>query len=168
MIDYDYGVSLDILKSECLEDYQGFRNHKDIRRWCRQTNLIDELEQDQWFARQSADPTIQMFEVLDDAGALVGVCGLTDINHHCQRAEFSLYIEKDCQGVGLGLAALRTLIEFGFKDLNLNMRWGETVGDNPGARVFEKAGFQKTGYRPCFYYKDGEFQDSHIYCLLRA
>ena len=167
MIKYSHGVALGPLQRANLELYRGARNTPAIMRWCRQKSLVDEAQQAKWFEAQSADPTIEMFEVVAGTGLSVGVCGFTDIDHHCQRAEFSLYLFPDMQGLGFAEPALRTLVKFGFDELNLNMIWGETVGDNKAQGIFEEVGFEKTGMRPCFYYKDGNFQHSYIYCLLR-
>jgi RimJ/RimL family protein N-acetyltransferase len=71
-------------------------------------------------------------------------------------------------GHGYGTKALKTLIHFGFTELNLNMIWGETVGDNMAQIIFTTCGFEKTGYRPDLYWKDGAFRDSLIFCLRRA
>lgn len=167
MIDYGHCVKLGPLCEEHLDSYREARNDRRIWRWCRQKSLIDEMSHEAWFEAQSADPTIEMFEVLDTADELVGVCGLTDINHHAQRAEFSLYIMPEHHGNGYAEGALRTLVNFGFKELNLNMVFGETVGENPAEALFEKVGFIHTGFRPSYYFKDGAYQDSHLWCLLR-
>lgn len=165
MIDYDYGVYLGTLSN--LHTYRAARNDPRIWRWCRQKSLIDPEQHQRWYEAQSADPTIEMFEIVAYDKGPVGVCGLTDINHHAQRAEFSLYIFPDQQGSGFAEAALKTLVNFGFRELNLNMIYGETVGDNPAQALFDKVGFVNTGFRPSFYFKDGAYQDSHIWCLLR-
>lgn len=167
MIDYGFGVILGPLQFGNLEFYRTERNLPEIRRWCRQRHLISLDDQEDWYERQRLDPTIQMFEVIAPGGILAGVCGLTDIDHINQRAEFSLWIATHEQGQGLGEAALKTLCSYGFMELNLNMIWGETVGVNPGAQMFERCGFLQTGYRPSFYFKEGEWKDSYIYCLLR-
>lgn len=168
MIDYDYGVGLRPLQWANRNLYRQARNDERIRRWCRQHNLIDERQQDAWFEAQSKDPTIEMLEIVDDMEQPVGVCGFTDINHLWQRAEFSLYVMPGHQGKGCGRMALRTLVRWGFEELNLNMIWGETVGNNPAEVTFEQVGFEHTGYRPAMYYKEGKWQDSQIWCLLRS
>jgi RimJ/RimL family protein N-acetyltransferase len=169
MIGYDYGVVLGPLQRENLAVYRDWRNHINIRRWCRQKGLIDEQKHEAWFARQSDDPTIEMFEIWDAKEKnLVGVCGLTDIDHFNQRAEFSLYIGPEWHGHKLGKMALQTLVHFGFYEMGLNMIWGETIGDNPAQKVFEDVGFKQTGHRPAMYYKEGSWQTSYLWCLLRG
>jgi len=163
MIDYDYGVKLLPVDSANLETHRANRNHPAIRKWCRQRGLIDEIDQEKWFVRQSESPSISMFEIWDRN--LVGVCGLTDVDPYNRRAEFSLYIAPGHQGSGRGYKSLKTLCEFGFKDLGLEIIWGETIGKNPAAKMFKRVGFSCTGYRPRFYFKEGKYHDSDIYCI---
>ena len=171
MIDYVFGVSLSTLKEENLEKYRLARNSPAIYRWCRQIGLISEIDQKNWFIRQNSDPKIQMFEINAPANkksGLVGVTGLTDIDLINGRAEFSLYIMPEFQGLGLADPALKTIFKFGFNTLNLNSIWGETFDGNIAASVFEKLGMKKDGYRREFYYKEGQYIGATIYSLLRS
>lgn len=168
MIDYGIGgISLWPLSEERLEAYREARNDYRVRRWCRQRHLIEEKQQREWYERQSKDPSIVMLEARLYLTHPVGVCGLTDIDPYNQRAEFSLYVYPSEQGQGYGSSILKTLVNYGFSDLNLNMIWGETVGENKAMKMFRDVGFVETGFRPSFYYKDGQFHDSHIFSMLR-
>jgi diamine N-acetyltransferase len=157
---------LSALEVRNLELYRQNRNNPEIMKWCRQRAPISEYEQELWYERQAEDPSIQMFQVNKSCNDQpVGVCGLTSIDHVNRRAEFSLYIFADQQGNGYGERALRTLVDYGFNELNLNMIFGETVGENPATAMFEKVGFVNTGYRPAFYYKGGEYHNSYMFCI---
>lgn len=164
MISYGYGIELGPLRWDNIECYRVNRNDEAIRRWCRQRGLIDEISQRDWYVKTVEDPHVSMFEILSE-NQQVGVCGLTDINLYNRRAEFSLYINVNRQGRGYSVPALKTLCRHGFDDLNLNLIWGETVGNNPAEKIFKKCGFTSTGYRPSFYYKDGKYHDSNIYVV---
>jgi RimJ/RimL family protein N-acetyltransferase len=109
-----------------------------------------------------------MFSVIAENGDFVGVCGLTSIDHINSRAEFSLYISPSEHGKGHGKAALRTLVDHAFNDLNLNCVWGETFAGNPAAKMFESVGFKKEGERRAFYYRDGEYITASLYSMLRG
>lgn len=167
MIDYGYGVALGPLQEENLMVYAGERNDERIRKWCRQIGVLSDLDQDDWYERQHNDPSIRMFEVvLEDT--TIGVCGFTDISHVHQRAEFSCYIFAEDQGRGYGEAALRTLFQFGFLDLNLNRIWGETFDGNPALNMFtKKLGMEIEGTRREFYYGGGRFIDCYLVSLAR-
>jgi RimJ/RimL family protein N-acetyltransferase len=171
VIDFGHGVALGPLDSEHLEQARRWRNNYEIRRWCRQNALISDFDQGQWYERQAKDPSIKMYSILKLYGEekirwyIIGVCGLTSIDLWNRRAEFSIYIGPENKGQGLGAKALKTLVDHGFSDLNLNTIWGETVGENPAQKMFEKIGFQKEGTRKEFYFKNGEYRDSHLYSL---
>ena len=99
----------------------------------------------------------------------VGVCGLTDIDYPNSRAEFSCWISPDFQRFGYATSALKTLFVHGFFDLNLNQIWGETFDKNPALSLFtEKLKMAYDGTRRRFYFRDGEYIDSHLVSLLRS
>lgn len=97
--------------------------------------------------------------------AMVGVCGLTSIDLHNRRAEFSLYIAPALHGQGFGRKGLELLLTHGFKNLGLNVIWGEVFDGNPAAKLFRRLGFVKEGTRREFYFRDGKFIDAHIVSL---
>ena len=169
MIDSQFGVYLGPLKLDNLSIYQSWRNDPDIYRWCRQTSVINDAQQVEWYDRVSGDPAIKMFEIILIGSVLdpVGVCGLTSIDHVNQRAEFSLYIGPEYAGSGYGESALKTLLSHGFNDLNLNLIWGESFDGNPAIKMFAKVGFVQEGTRRKFYFKQGNFIDAHLFSITK-
>jgi len=147
------------------------RNNEAIRKWCRQVGLIDDLQQENWLRKISSDPTIRMYSIKDigkTKSYIVGVCGLTDIDHINQRAEFSCYIFPEVQGNGYATKALEVLFRHGFNDLNLNIIWGETFEGNPAYKLFiNKLGMKHEGSRCQFYFKNGKFIDAYLVSISR-
>lgn len=148
---------------------RSWRNDHDVWRWCRQNDLISDAAQLRWFENQDQDRTIKMYKIMaafktaDMPPPLpVGVCGLTSIDATNRRAEFSLYIAPNYKGLKLGAGALRCLLTHGFKNLGLNLIWGEVFAGNPALQTFADLGFKKDGIRREFYFRDGEFIDSHL------
>lgn len=151
-----------------------WRNDWRVWRWCRQSDLISDAEQADWFQRQHKDPTIKMYGIAasdeekpPEEGKLVGVAGFTSIDHFNKRAEFSLYVNPKRHGMTLGQNALRVLLGHGFGNLGFNVIYGETFDGNPAAKLFEKIGLVKEGTRRQFYWKDGNYVDAHLYSLTR-
>lgn len=144
-----------------------WRNDWRIWRWCRQNDLISDVEQQDWFRKQSADAKIRMYAICSkgkdaegkEQDLIVGVAGFTDIDWLSRTAEFSLYIAPDCQGGGLGKAALQVLVQHGVDNLNLRWIYGEVLTGNPALAAFEEAGFFRTGHKPGRYFKDGAYLD---------
>lgn len=164
MIDYGYGVKLGPIDKKDCERLRAWRNDPQIYKWCRQNDLISDVQQLQWFERQAHDPTIKMFMVRYREDA-VGVCGLTSIDLYNRRAEFSLYVDPALHRKGIGRKALQTLLAYGFDALGLNSIWGESFTDNPAMKMFEEIGMHKDGIRPEFYFKEGRFIDAHLFSI---
>jgi RimJ/RimL family protein N-acetyltransferase len=165
-------ITLELLPvdSTDLEQLRSWRNDHRIWRWCRQSDLISDVEQKAWFERQAKDPTIRMYKAVRAVGShveTVGVCGLTSIDQMNRRAEFSLYVAPELHKQGLGAKILALLLQHGFLNLGLNVIWGETFDGNPAWKMFEKLGFEKEGIRRQFYFKGGRFIDAHLYSITR-
>lgn len=166
MIDFGFGVSLGTISKSHLEKLRKWRNCQEISQWCRQYDLISDFQQDNWFAKINSDSTIKMYTVTDHA-QVVGVCGLTSIDWHNRRAEFSLYIGPEHHQKGHGKAALKTLLMHAFNNFGLHLIWGETFEGNIAYKMFESLGFVWEGTRRDFYYKNGNFIDAELYSIKR-
>ncbi len=152
---------------ECLRTWRN--NHK-IWQWCRQDDVISDIDQERWFERQSSDPTIRMYVItirVDTHKTQVGVCGFTSIDQLNRRAEFSLYIGPEHQQRGFGREALKVLLQHGFLNLGLEQIWGESFEGNPAMKIFDELGFSRDGVRRDFYFKDGHFVNAHLFSILR-
>lgn len=158
-------MNLKPLDEKYKYEIRDWRNDPSIRRWCRQSDLISDQEQDRWFRSQDNDQSIKMYSIFshDD---LVGVCGFTSIDRLCRRAEFSLYIAPKYQRAGLAKKALKTLFTHGFMTQNLNVIWGESFDGNPAIGLFLGLGMKQEGTRRAFYFKDGAFTDAHLFSIL--
>lgn len=161
-------LSLEPLDSTDLGLCRAWRNQWEVWRWCRQTDLISDVEQVEWYRRQAADPSVRMYKVIAttaDTTAPVGIAGFTSIRPVHRSAEFSLYIAPKVQRQGFGRRALALLIDHGFSNLAFNMIWGETFVDNPASSIFERLGMRKEGGLRQAYWKDGRFVDSFFYSI---
>jgi RimJ/RimL family protein N-acetyltransferase len=167
-IDYHHnGVKLRRLLEKDLKDLYDWRNDDRIWQWCRQDDLLEWGSHEKWFWRQAEDRRTSMYGITM-SGSLVGVCGLTDIDQLARRAEFSLYVDPERQGQGVGKKALQQLFTHGFQSLGLNLIWGETFDGNPAAHLFEKLGMKLEGVRRAFYFKRGKHIDAKLYSILAS
>lgn len=162
-------LSLAPLDSSDMYYVRSWRNDYRIWKWCRQNDFISDADQMRWFEAQAKDPTIKMYKIViaftkegKDEILPVGVCGLTSIDQTNRRAEFSLYIAPAFQGKDFGQKALECLLTHGFKNLGLNVIWGEVFDGNPALKLFESIGFKHEGIRRDFYFRDGKFIDAHL------
>lgn len=162
-------VSLDIIRESELELLLAWRNHPFIYQWCRQRDLIEELDHLAWFKSLQNNKKIKMYLVRDNLHlAPIGVCGLTDIDLYNQRAEFSLYIDPDKQGQGYGRDALKLLLYTAFRNYPLQIIYGETFRGNPAIKTFLNLGFYMEGTRRSFYFKGGQLIDADLVSIKRS
>lgn len=166
-------IALAPLDSTDMKMVRSWRNDYKIWKWCRQNDMISDYDQISWYERQSKDLTVKMYKIVfsfpkEEEGkerteiVPIGVCGLTSIDQINSRAEFSLYIAPPYQGNDLGEKALRLLLTHAFKNLALNLVWGEVFDGNPALTTFESLGFRREGIRRDFYFRDGKFIDAHL------
>jgi RimJ/RimL family protein N-acetyltransferase len=166
------GITLDLapLDSTDMGLVRSWRNNPKIWAWCRQNDLISDAAQVKWFNAQTEDPTIRMYKLMlttPEGTAPVGVGGLTSIDFFNSRAEFSLYLQPEAHGRGLGKKFLGLLFDHGFLNLGLNLIFGETMQGNPAITMFEQMGLIREGTRRAFYWKNGKRIDAHIYSITR-
>jgi diamine N-acetyltransferase len=100
---------------------------------------------------------------------LVGTTGFHTIDWKNRLAEVGICIgRKDLWGHGYGTDALRTLVRWGFRELNLHRVFLRVYEDNPRAvRSYEKIGFVHEGRLRQDRYHAGRYQDTLVMGLLR-
>lgn len=100
---------------------------------------------------------------------LIGNCGIQEVDQRNQRAEVGIFIghEKD-RGKGYGKEALRLLLDFGFRQMNLHSMYLQVYSFNERAiNAYKKIGFREAGrFREC-YFADGMWHDKQIMDILR-
>lgn len=102
-------------------------------------------------------------------GKLIGIVALRDADPVNARAEVDIYIgEKDHWGGGYGTDALRTVCRYGFDTLRLHsIQLGVVEANERAIKSYKKVGFQVDGrYRQSFF-RDGEWYDSLLMCVLK-
>lgn len=155
------------IRASDLEELFVMRNDPEVYRWCRQYAPLHWDRHLEWYEWQAKDPKTEMFSIFNDS-VLVGVCGLTDIDYINRRAEFSLYIGRSYQNLGLGKKSLIELFRFGFNTLGLNRIWGESFDHNPAIKIFESIGMELDGVRRDHYFRNGNFICAHLYSISAA
>jgi len=104
------------------------------------------------------------------SGQAIGTTGLYLINWPGRRAQFRIMIgDPGSFGKGLGTAATRLIVGYGFERLNLETIYLGANEENPGAiRAYEKAGFSHDGVQPNFIYNNGRYYNAVMMSIVRA
>lgn len=99
--------------------------------------------------------------VLVEGDILLGNIGFADIDHISRKAEVGLFIgEAEYRGKGYGTEALRLMLDYGFKTLNLHNIMLRVHSDNEeGLACYKKVGFHEFGRRREAKFKNGHYLD---------
>jgi RimJ/RimL family protein N-acetyltransferase len=128
---------------------------------------LEEIEarDKRWIEERSADSA---WFAIDVDAELIGMCGLHEIDHYQQHAEVGIRLGKDHRGKGLGQDAVRTLMNYGFRQLNLAKISLRVLADDERAvGAYRKVGFVEEGRLRAHSWYDGARHDELVMAVLR-
>lgn len=97
----------------------------------------------------------------------IGGIGL-NIERKYKRAEIGYWIAKPFWGKGYATEATKSIIEFGFKNLDLNKFTSSYLAKNPASgKVMENSGMKKEGELKEHIFKNSEYHDLILYGLTK-
>jgi RimJ/RimL family protein N-acetyltransferase len=166
-------VGLRAVEKSDLELLRDWRNITDFRKNFREVRELSMANQEKWFERlNNALQSDFMFMIvrLPDNVPL-GACGLLYTNWIIRSSDFSFYIgheNKYIDNDGYADEATRLLLDYGFKNLNLNKIWMELYEfDQKKIEFFtKKFGFVKDGLLRENCFENGKYHNSWIISLL--
>jgi RimJ/RimL family protein N-acetyltransferase len=107
--------------------------------------------------------------VVDVDGAAVGTAALSGFDMYARHAEAGISLVPEARGRGVGTAAMRLLVEFGFLRRNLHRIHLQAIASNAGAlRSYEKAGFVVEGRLREHAWVRGRYEDIVLMAILRS
>ncbi|MBI3732831.1 MAG: GNAT family N-acetyltransferase [Chloroflexi bacterium] len=134
------------------------------------TELIALSGQKKWLENLLNDPTRIQFMItrLED-GVTIGTVGLMRIDHRNQTVRPGPFIMDPAErGAQLGVEALRTILRYAFRELNMQRAYGTVFDFNRSAAMgFEAIGFKREGVARKSVWVDGEWRDAIYMGLLR-
>ena len=159
------------VERENIEQLRVWRNKPELRKYFREYKEISKDVQIKWYENRVLGDLKQVnFEIHDiNSKKIIGHCGLYYIDWIHRHAEFGIYIGDDkFRSGGFGSDALRTLICYGFNDLNLNKIWCEVYDNNDALDAYKHIGFAHEGKMRQHYFNEGRYWDSHILSMLKG
>lgn len=163
-------VFLTAISKDSIQQLMAWRNDPQLRKYFREYREISDAMQEAWYKGRVLNNDKQVdFEIHSLATEkLIGHCSLNYISWVNRTAELGIYIgDPDHRGGGYGKDALRLLMDYAFKTLNLNRVWCEVFSNNAAIEVYRKIGFVDEGKMRQHHFDDGEYLDSYILGLLR-
>lgn len=109
------------------------------------------------------------FAIETKDGRHIGNCGLHDASPENRGATLGVFIgERECWGKGYGTDAVRTLVRFGFEEMNLNRVELHVFHFNERAMAsYRKCGFVEEGRLRQHIYQEGVYHDLVVMAVLR-
>jgi RimJ/RimL family protein N-acetyltransferase len=142
-----------------------------IQSWDRERlyELVETIEvqarDERWVEERHTDSA--WFAIDVDEG-LIGICGLHAIDHYHQRADVGIRIGKAYWRMGFGQDAIRTLVDYGFQQLNLlKVSLRVLADDERAVGAYRKAGFVEEGRLRSHSWHDGARHDELMMAVLR-
>lgn len=143
------------------ETYVRWMNDVAVAGTFRQYDLVVSLTSEmKWLFEPDSD--MQRYAmVLIDGDVMIGSIALQNINHLDRHAFLGIFIgEEEHRGKGYGAEAIRLLLNYGFKTLNLNNVMLSVHADYPaGIACYKKLGFKEAGRHREWVFKDGKYVD---------
>jgi RimJ/RimL family protein N-acetyltransferase len=150
-----------------------------LHRWINDRDLVlfnapykpvSDLQHQRWFESIGGRTDLFVFGIRSlEGNKLIGSCQLLNISfiHRCAELQIRLG-DRAKQGLGYGTEAVKLLLDFGFKDLNLNRIYLHVFKTNTRAiRSYEKIGFVREGLLRKAAHIDGTYVDIVVMGILR-
>ena len=120
---------------------------------------------ERWVEEQHTDSA---WFAIDVDAELIGMCGLHSSDHYHQRAEVGIRLGKAYWGRGFGQDAVRTLLDYGFRHLNLvKISLRVLADDERAVGAYRKVGFVEEGRLRDHVWHDGARHDELVMSILR-
>lgn len=110
------------------------------------------------------------FAIADkETGKYIGGCGINHLDYKNSNATIGIALsDKNYWSKGYGTDAMKVLVSFIFKEMNINKVKLNVFGFNHRAkRCYEKVGFKLEGTFVNELYRDGKYHDVHAMAIFR-
>lgn len=112
------------------------------------------------------NPLIQTIEIDGTPSGGIGLHPQSDI--FCKNAELGYWLAEPFWGHGIMPIAVEKMVEFGFKNLDIDRIFARPFHTNVGSqRVLEKSGFRLEARLEKTIFKNGTYLDELIYSIRR-
>jgi diamine N-acetyltransferase len=144
-------------------------NDPEVRQYLEMYLPMSQAQEENWFETQLDDDSGRIFGIETLDGALLGNIGLHRINWKDRFAELGIVIgERPFWSQGYGTDAIRTLLRFAFRQMNLHRVFLRVFEYNQRAmRCYEKCGFKLEGRLRQAHFHAGRYHDVVIMGILQ-
>ena len=160
------------IEREDIPTFVRWFNDPQVRQYLLLFEPMSRAKEEQWFEDHLQQNDLYLYGIetrSKDEWVLVGNCSLMNVDWRNRSAVFGIVLgERAFWDQGLGTDATRTMIRFGFHELNLNRIELEVNREHPRAiRCYEKVGFVREGVRRQAQFQEGRHHDMVLMSILR-
>lgn len=114
------------------------------------------------------DTWFQIAIELRETGKLIGDCGIHTLSLDPKQVEIGFTLDRMQQGKGLGTEAVKCLLEYVFKDLDMyRVIASVDVRNYPSFRLLERIGMRREGHFIKNIWYKGEYASEYLYAQLK-
>jgi RimJ/RimL family protein N-acetyltransferase len=148
-----------------LEDvniYTKWLNDYEVTKYIGQDRIVTGIEKEKEVLENMSKKGYNFVIVLEENDELIGGISFQYVNNIDKTAEIGLFIgEEDKRGHGYGPEAIKALMNYGFKTLNLqNIELIVYEYNEIAIKAYKKIGFKEYGRRSKSKYYEGKFYDT--------
>ena len=171
---YGKRIRLRAIEKEDLPRFVIWLNDPEVRRNLQLFQPLSLAQEEEWFKEILQRPVEEQPLVIEiktaEGWQAAGNVGLFSIRNADRAAEIGIFIgEKTFWGQGYGTESMRLMLQYGFKELNLNRIYLRVYETNlRGISSYEKAGFKQEGRLRQDRFMDGKYIDVLLMSVLRS
>lgn len=128
---------------------------------------ISEYHQKQWFYNSDRDNNCVRWVISTHDYEPLGIAMLSNIDWKNRSVNIGIKLTADAKGKGIGSESYRLIIDYAFKELQMNRIEAEVIEYNKASiSLHEKLGFFKEGLKRKRIYQNGSYHNTLILSLL--
>lgn len=153
------------LSPRSTEDYEIFTewmNDFETTDYIGRSGQLQSISAEKEYLEKSSNPKSTFVIVTLNEDKMIGTVGLEKFDDINRTATLGIFIgDKNYRSKGYGTEAVRLILEYGFKYLNLqNIKLDLMEFNERALKCYQKCGFKEYGRRRKCIYIDGEYYDS--------
>lgn len=148
--------------SEDVEKFTEWLNDFETTDYLGRSAYLLTLEGEKEYLEKNANPEATFVIVTLEEDKMIGTVSLERINHINRKATLGVFIgDKDYRNNGYGTEAIRLILEYGFKYLNLkNIELHLMEFNERAYACYKKCGFKEYGRRRKCNFVNGKYYDT--------
>ena len=148
--------------SEDVEKFTEWLNDFETTDYTGRSGILTTLEGERKYLEENSNPEATFVIVTLEDNKMIGTVSLEDINWINRTATLGIFIgDKEFRSKGYGTEAIRLILEYGFKYMNLyNIKLDLMEFNERALKCYEKCGFKEYGRRRKCKFVNGKYYDS--------